>query len=162
LSYKGLPGVWPALLEVIGIRLEVEKVVFFACIVAMSIAMNTGKRRLPLFGQIGLLVMFFLVFAPAYAVQYLAWGVPFVVYLGAVETLTYSVIVGGSVGAIYTHWSGIPWFRAVGTDSGPIGVLWLCWLTLAALLFLFFRRLARQEPTHTEALPLETIPVSLF
>ncbi len=136
-GYHGQPGVAVVALNAIGIGPTAHRILFLTAVVAMSIVMNLS-RRIPLFVQIGGLTFLFLALAPGSAVQYLAWGVPWVVWLGSAVTAAYYLIPGEFVAHMYTRWSGgFPWYMgdsdAVRLETaGSLSIL-ACWLTCCAI-----------------------------
>ncbi len=144
LSYNGLPGVWSAALSYFGFPIGVQKNVFIILVTAASFLMNRPGRKRPLFAQVGVIVTLFLLFSPGFAVQYLAWSVPWVVYLGARTVSAYFALSGCFLAVTYTHWSGgFPWYAAdaISFNTAGLQLLVACWAMLAFMLGLYVVRL---------------------
>ena len=122
-------------------------------VLALSLWMNRsdwkdgapGKPRA--FSQVGLVLFLFLTLANGFGVQYLAWLVPWVVELGALPTVALYAASGAFLFLVYDYWAqGFPWYLAdsnrVGTYVGHFDMsMVLCWLTVAAVLWLAWRRM---------------------
>ena len=144
LSYNGVPSLWSDALSYFGVPFGGPKGIFIILVLAASFFMNRPHRKRPLFAQVGVIVTLFLLFAPGFAAQYLAWSVPWVVYLGARAVSAYFALSGCFLAVTYTHWSGgFPWYAAAAIGLNLAGVLLLvaCWTVLAFMLGLYFVRL---------------------
>lgn len=105
-------------------------------------------------GQVGLALLLFLTLTSGFGVQYLAWLPVFVVELGALASAAYAATSGVFLFLVYDLWAqGLPWDLAdsnrVGDYAGRVdGPQLLCWLTVAALLWVALRRLVgRPRPS---------------
>ena len=162
-GYSSMPSVWLALSRLAGISLVVDKGLFVASLVFLSIGMNRSRPRFPLFAQCGLLISVALFLAPGFGVQYLAWAVPWIAFLGSGATLAYYLTAGTFLFVAYTHWSGgFPWYRAESLDMSAVGLtLWLfCWYVVGITLVLYIKawRERRLHPLESGSSEIE-IPV---
>jgi hypothetical protein len=149
-SYNGQPWMAPVLLGAIGIGPAGHKIIFFLLLIAISIGMNIGRIRLPLFAQVGTIFAFFLAFAHGSAVQYFAWGVPWVLTLGIPATLSYYAVPGMFMAALYTHWSGGFRWNYADADSRGLGnagglLLLAAWITVFVIFVLYVRMVLRWQ-----------------
>jgi uncharacterized membrane protein len=140
-SYSGQQWVTSMLLDAFGVPPIAHKLLFFGLVLALTLAM----RRAPLFTQVGTVTLLFLAFAPGFAIQYLAWGVPFVACLGVRSMLAYHLLPGAFLIRLYTMWcDGFPWYRA--DDSTPprghleIALGISCWVSIWIVFFAFTSR----------------------
>lgn len=100
-AYRGQPWILSDLMGMVGITAPVHAGIFLLSVVCLSIWMS---RRANLFAQIGVIVFAFLTFAPGFALQYFAWGVPFIIYLGWKFTAAYYAAAGAFLLAVYKVW----------------------------------------------------------
>ncbi|MEO8605264.1 MAG: glycosyltransferase 87 family protein [bacterium] len=88
--------------------------------------LNRPSRRLPLFTQCAITACLFLVFAPGFGVQYLAWVVPWVAAAGALVAAPFHLTSAALLYWLYrTDYFGAP------TASGRS---LLCWAAIGAVL----------------------------
>ena len=140
-------------------------------VVALSVWMNRGRRKVDLFRQAGAVAFAFLAASPGFGVQYLAWLVPFTAALPLAPAIAFHLTSGAFLGVVYTFWCelpveapetnwlgrsfwarGLPWDVAnanrIGIWRGEIVALELaCWIAvLVALGALVHRARARADP----------------
>ena len=138
--YSSLPGIW----SILGVNPALNKIVLLTAITVLSYWLNRDRARLPLFAQFGLLFALFLFFGPGFAIQYLAWMTPWVVYLGLTASSVFYLASSVYLFAAYTTWSGgLPWYFADSKPMGASGILLalICWYVIGTTLLLFFRSL---------------------
>jgi len=122
------------------------KVVVLAAILCLSAAMNSRENKPPLFLQCGAVAFLCLFLAPGFAMQYLAWLVPWVLALGIGPTLFFYAIAGTFVVIVYNDWcGGFPWYLAnVLTRPWEVRHAFLglfCWAAVLAILAIYLNRL---------------------
>ena len=122
------------------------KVVVLAAILFVTTAMNTRRNRPPLFLQCGAITFLCLFLAPGFAMQYLAWLVPWVLALGIWPTLFFYGVAGTFVLIVYNDWcGGFPWYladvltRAWDVRHALLGLI--CWAAVLGILAIYFNRL---------------------
>ena len=122
------------------------KFLALAAVLCLSAAMNLRTNKPPLVLQCGAIAFLFLFLTPGFAMQYLAWLVPWVVALGAAPTLLFYAASGVFVVMVYNDWSGgFPWhaanalFRPWEVSHAFLGLV--CWLSVLAVLIIYLNRL---------------------
>ena len=145
--------------------------VLVAIVVALSLWMNRRPAKPPLFLQLGSIALAFLAFTPGFAVQYLAWLVPWIAGFPLWSALAFSAASGAFLFLVYTCWCqglpaeiGVPsglttefWSRGLPWDSANANLLALwrgpivpfafaCWLTVVTALAVQLRSIASGEP----------------
>jgi len=161
----GVSRVWPApMLERNG------RILVAAVVVALSLWMNRGPRKVDLYRQAGVVAFAFLAATPGFGVQYLAWLVPFTAALPFAPAIAFQLSSGAFLGVVYTFWCeqpveapdtnwlgrsfwarGLPWDVAnanrIGIWRGEIVALELaCWIAvLVALAALVHRARERAD-----------------
>lgn len=118
-----------------------------AAIVVISVWMNRMAQRPGLFSQVGMVFFIFLSFSSGFAVQYLAWAVPWMVDLGVIPAAFFYATSGVFLFLVYNYWShGIPWYLA---DSNRVGDFLghgdyfqlLCWSSVVFALWVAWRKM---------------------
>lgn len=139
-KYQSTPTLAAELYSFLGIAPPFRTLALLAVCTLAGILMNRPVTRLPLFAQFGVLASLFLLLAPGFAVQYLVWSMPWIVYLGFPVTAVYLAIAGAFLATTYTHWSGgFPWFyaKSIGLDEVSGLLLLACWYMLAVLVLMY-------------------------
>jgi hypothetical protein len=139
-------------------------------LVALSVWMNRGPARPPLFRQLGVLTFAFLTFTPGFGPQYLAWLVPWIAGIGVGTALAWWLSSAAFLLLVYTFWCqgvpfeqgdpnwlsagfwsrGLPWSYADANSMrewrGPIVPIEIaCWLSVAWALVAQIRAASRPE-----------------
>jgi len=138
--------------EAYGLYMGIGKTVIVVIILMTSVWMNREGRKPPLFQQCGCIAFLFLFFTPGFAVQYLAWLVPWAADLNSRRVLFYHVTSTVYLFACYTWWSGgFPWYLANSfqrTESFfweflvfSLGVA--CWVSVGAVAHEMLQALAK-------------------
>jgi len=119
-------------------------------IVAVSVALPfcTRRRGLSLFAACSAVTAGFYFLTPSLALQYLAWGVPFVIILGLWYAVPYYVLGGTLIGVQYHRWSGGRWIFADSHSVSPVTaetefLSFALWVTCGAMLFSIVRQIAK-------------------
>lgn len=163
-SYSSLSGHWglTRLLPLLGagggspvlaLYLRFGTVAMMLSVLVLAIAMNRGRRRVPLFTQCGISVFLFMVFTPGFGVQYLDWLVPFSLAAGFWPALALQASAGTFLFMVYGYWAReFPWYYANSLEVGDwrgrrlVGAEMLAWLMSAVTaLWLARRALARNH-----------------
>jgi len=158
LSYNSTPGLWGFSVLSVFFRDSANwgwlfrsyaaggKVLVLAAILCLSVAINLRPNKPPLMLQCGAVVFLFLFLTPGFAMQYLAWLVPWVLALGIWPTLVFYVISGAFVVIVYNDWcGGFPWysadvlFRPWDVSHAMLGLL--CWVAVAAMFALYLKQM---------------------
>ncbi len=139
-GYNGLPSLWSDIAASMGVSLAGHKAILLGAILSISLWMNLSKFRPPLFAQCGFLTAFFLFFAPGFAVQYLAWTIPWFCYLGITAAGAFYLTAGSLLFVVYSNWSGgLPWYHAHAVPFTPSGnLLYLICLNILLVLLLLY------------------------
>jgi hypothetical protein len=115
-----------------------------AGLTVLSFWMNSRSNRPRLYSQIGILFCVFLGFSNGFAIQYLAWLVPFVIELGILPTSAFLAASGGLSFLVYNTESHGMWYYAL------FDIVWedrlaisntLCWLSVLFALWAALSRL---------------------
>jgi hypothetical protein len=97
--------------------------VLVAILLALSLWMNRRAEKPPLFRQLGTIAFAFLAFTPGFAVQYLAWLVPWIGGLSLWSAALFSAASGAFLFLVYTCWcQGMP--AEIGVPSGFTQEFW--------------------------------------
>jgi hypothetical protein len=121
--------------------------ILIGAIVVMSVWMNRTGQRPRLFSQVGIVFFTFLSFSSGFAVQYLAWAVPWMGDLGVIPAAFFYASSGVFLFLVYNYWShGIPWYLA---DSNRVGDFLghgdyfqlLCWSSVVFALWVAWRKM---------------------
>lgn len=132
LGYSSFEGVW-GITSLIDPRWGYEyygRFVVIAVVTAVSLWLNYPRPRAKLFDQWGILFFLFLLLAPGFGIQYLAWLAPWVVTLGPVVILGQYLLNGSYLFLAYTVWSGgLPWYFANSLEPGA----WRGWLLVVQI-----------------------------
>jgi Glycosyltransferase family 87 len=137
--------------EVYGLYMAVGKAIAVLIILLTSFWMNRGDRNPALFLQCGCIAFLFLFFTPGFAVQYLAWLVPWGFNLSSKRVLSYYATSAAFLFGCYTWWSGgFPWFFANSFERREsfwwgflvfsLGLM--CWVSVGAVAHETLRALA--------------------
>ncbi len=135
------------------------KFLVLAAILGVSVAVNMRRNKPPLFVQCGAIAFLFLFLTPGFAMQYLAWLVPWVLALGIWPTLFFYAAAGTFVLIVYNDWcGGFPWYLAnVLTRPWELrhALLGLfCWAAVLAILAIYARRLCAARPEERRGDPV--------
>jgi len=158
LSYNSTPGLWGFSLLSVFFRDSATwgwlfrsyaaggKILVLAAILCLSAAMNLRPNKPPLVLQCGAVAFLFLFLAPGFAMQYLAWLVPWVLALGIWPALVFYAVSGVFVVIVYNDWcGGFPWyaadvlFRPWEVRHAMLGLL--CWVAVAVMLALYLKQI---------------------
>lgn len=127
------------------------KFLVLAAILCLSAAVNMRRNKPPLFLQCGAIAFLFLFLTPGFAMQYLAWLVPWVLALGIWPTVFFYAAAGTFVLIVYNDWcGGFPWYlanvltRPWELRHALLGVF--CWAAVLAILAIYAHRLFRAKP----------------
>lgn len=122
------------------------KILVLAAILCLSVVINLRPNKPPLMLQCGAVVFLFLFLTPGFAMQYLAWLVPWVLALGIWPTLVFYGVSAVFVVIVYNDWSGgFPWyaadvlFRPWEVRHALFGLL--CWAAVAVMLALYLKQM---------------------
>lgn len=157
LGYRSQAGIWGMtrlLPQVDGARLDVVlRLAILGILTALAARLAAGVRgsgaravRGAALTGLGASFLVFLVLAPGFGVQYLAWLAAPAVFLGSGEAAVFQVLGGAFLASVYTYWcGGLPWDLAdsnrVGTWQGSSLVLeGLVWAWLATWAWAVLRR----------------------
>lgn len=146
-----------------------------ALLIGLSLWMNTGRRRPPLFRQLGVIAFAFLALTPGFGVQYLAWLVPWIAGVPLWAAITFSAASGAFLFLVYTCWCqglpneiGVPagfsagfWSKGLPWDAAHANLLALwrgpivpfaiaCWLSVVLVLVLMLYAIAREDRRHAD------------
>lgn len=171
LAYNSKPGLWGfSLFSVLsrGGRLSwlfreygaAGKFLVLAAILCLSVAVNVRHNKPPLFVQCGAIAFLFLFLTPGFAMQYLAWLVPWVLALGIWPTLFFYAAAGTFMLIVYNDWcGGFPWYLAnVLTRPWEVrhALLGLfCWVAVVAILAIYANRLFAARSDERPADPVQ-------
>lgn len=157
LGYGSLFGYWglgwlmarvpPKLARLEALYADYGKYALLALLVYLAWRMNRRDDRPPLLLQGAVIALTFLALTPGFGVQYLAWGLPWVVMLGAGASALFYAASGGYLFAVYHFYAGaLPWRLADMTRLGVwdqprhLEVLGLgCWAVVVYLAWRAFR-----------------------
>ena len=121
------------------------KILVLVAILCVSIAINLRPNKPPLMLQCGAVAFLFLFLAPGFAMQYLAWLVPWVLALGLWPALVFYAVTGVFVFIVYNDWcGGFPWyaadvlFRPWEVRHAMLGLI--CWAAVAVILALYLKQ----------------------
>ncbi len=143
------------------------RLVVVGAILIASFWMNRGPKKPPLFFQCGLATFLLMTLTPGFAVQYLAWLVPWVVGMGLSATLLLYVTSGVFLFLFYSFWCpGFPWYLADTyrvEDLTRIRHLFelLCWASVLVVLCRYLRDISwitttgERERERVHPLPME-------
>jgi hypothetical protein len=137
-------------------------------LIGLSLWMDRRRPKPALFRQMGVIAFAFLTFTPGFAVQYLAWLVPWIAGIPVWTALTFSAASGAFLFLVYTCWCqglpaevGVPhgldstfWSRGWPWDAahanllalwrGPIAAYGLaCWISVVLVLAIQIRSIVR-------------------
>ena len=170
LAYTSVPGHWGVTWWLHRLRFPdgstvAAKYLMFAALLTASLWLNRKRPRISLFHQWGFLLFLILFLMPGFGIQYLEWLVPWVVVLGNGATITYYLAGGAFAFAVYTFWSrGFPWYFAnawAGDWHGPIQILQqAAWLSVLAVLYMYWRSFCAEHPTFSKASVAEADPAA--
>jgi hypothetical protein len=158
LSYSSTPGLWGFSVLSVFFRDSATwgwlfrsyaaggKILMLAAILCLSIAINLRSNKPPLLLQCGAVVFLFLFLTPGFAMQYLAWLVPWVLALGIWPALVFYAMSGVFVVIVYNDWcGGFPWYAADALfrpwEVGHAMLGLLCWAAVAVMLALYLKQL---------------------
>ena len=118
-------------------------IAFGAC-AALPLVMKLVRVTPPLFVQCGMIVFAFLFLSPGFALQYLAWTVPWIVVLGPETMAAYYAISGVCLLAAYTAATGGTVINAYAdTFNVTIGMRlftrFVLWLSIGVMVWLYGR-----------------------
>jgi Glycosyltransferase family 87 len=158
MSYSSTPGLWGFSVLSVFFRDNASwgwlfrsyvaggKILVLAAILCLSVAINLRPNKPPLVLQCGAVVFLFLFLTPGFAMQYLAWLVPWVLALGIWPTLFFYAVSGAFVFVVYNDWcGGFPWyaadalFRPWEVRHAMLGLL--CWAAVAVMLVLYLKQM---------------------
>ncbi len=152
------------------------RILLVLVVLALSVRMNRGPRKVELFRQAAIVAFAFLAATPGFGLQYLAWLVPFTVALPLGAAALFHAASGAFLVVVYTYWCGrpietpdtnwlgksfwtrgIPWDVAnanrIGNWRGEIVALELaCWFAVLVALAVLVRRASARtslEPAPT-------------
>jgi hypothetical protein len=111
-GYSGAAGLWGLYLfaelgklagfaRPLEVYAPVSKWIAVGSALLLPVVIRLTGRRPPLFAVCGLVAFVFVLLTPGFAVQYLAWTVPWIVVLGFGDALVYSVAAGAFLVAVY-------------------------------------------------------------
>jgi len=119
---------------------------------AVSVALPFCTRRhgLSLFYACAAVTLGFYFLTPSLALQYLAWGVPFVVLPGFGYATLYYILSGSLISLQYHRWSGGRWIFADSHSVLPVTaetefLSFALWATCGVTLFSIVRQIARRS-----------------
>jgi hypothetical protein len=145
LGYGSFPGRWGwtrALFGLIGpskafwLVARLSAYLLLAYIWYLSFKM--GRKRVPLFKQLGVIVFVLMAFTPSWGTNYMSWLDPFPGILGALPALVYYATSGAFISLLYF----------VNPDeSTPLSGI--CWLAVLLVTLMFLRQI-RQNPSRAE------------
>ena len=169
LSYSSTPGLWGFSVLSVFFRDSESwgwlfrsyaaggKILVLSAILCLSVAINLRPNRPPLILQCGAMAFLFLFLTPGFAMQYLAWVVPWVLALGFWPALVFYAVSGVFVIIVYNDWcGGFPWsaanvlFRPWEVRHAMLGLL--CWAAVAVILVLFLNKCLRRDANLTKTL----------
>jgi hypothetical protein len=158
LSYKSTPGLWGFSLLSVVFRDSATwgwllrwyaaggKILVLAAVLCLSVAINLRPNKPSLTLQCGAVAFLFLFLAPGFAMQYLAWLVPWVLALGIWPAMVFYAVTSVFVINVYNDWSGgFPWyatdvmFRPWEVRHAMLGLI--SWVSVAVMLTLYLRQL---------------------
>jgi hypothetical protein len=158
LSYNSTPGLWGFSVLSVFFRDSANsgwvfrlyaaggKMLVLTAILCLSIAINFRPNKPPLMLQCGAVAFLFLFLAPGFAMQYLAWLVPWVLALGIWPTMVFYAVTSVFVVIVYNDWSGgFPWyaadvlFRPWEVRHAMLGLV--SWVSVAVMLALYLRQM---------------------
>jgi tetratricopeptide (TPR) repeat protein len=132
-------------------------------IVALSVWMNSSARKLSLYTKTGMVFLLFFVGTAGFAVQYLAWLIPWIAELGILPVGLF--VLTGSVFllVVYNFWNlGMPWYLAIAYPWLHLQYFQvLCWLSVLLLAFVAWRRARREADFAIAFLPSRSPRVRL-
>ncbi|MGD1096819.1 MAG: hypothetical protein ABSB35_33105 [Bryobacteraceae bacterium] len=121
-----------------------------AALTVLSVWMNLRSNRPRLYSQIGILFCIFLGFTNGFAVQYLAWLVPWVVELGLLPTSVFLGASGVVLFLLYNLESNGLWYYApfeiIFEDKLAVADT-LCWLSVLFAVWIAWGRLRGSAPS---------------
>ncbi|HKP72268.1 MAG TPA: glycosyltransferase family 39 protein [Pyrinomonadaceae bacterium] len=126
---------------------SIGKWLMLGLLVANAAWINRRADRPPLHLQLGLATSLFLFLTPGFGSQYLAWLVPFVVFLGVGATLMYNLVGGLFLFVSYSCWiyRAAPPVYCVEPLMSALPLV--CWAMVFVLLTLYASRVTR-VPVH--------------
>jgi hypothetical protein len=126
------------------------KILVLAAILCLSVAINRRPNKPPLILQCGAVAFLFLFLAPGFAMQYLAWLVPWALALGVWPTVIFYAVASLFVVIVYNDWSGgFPWyvadvlFRPWEVHHAMLGLA--AWASVAVMLALYLKQVIPRE-----------------
>ncbi|MFY9225893.1 MAG: hypothetical protein WAQ98_24655 [Blastocatellia bacterium] len=131
-----------------------SKYIILSIIALLSLWMNFGKNKLPLFIQCGVIFFVFLAISSGFGVQYLAWLVPWVIVLDLELIVLFYFSSGLFLFLVYNFWSqGFPWNFANSDVAGPwtgyiIYYEILCWAVVLAVAFNYLKLVISLKKTE--------------
>jgi Gpi18-like mannosyltransferase len=107
--------------------------------IVLSSCLNRKGRSL--FEICAAIVLLFYVFTPSIAMQYFAWGVPFVILLGRFRASLYYAFAGALIALQYHRWSNGTWYFADSHSVPPVTAQteFLSFAVWAICIFLLYR-----------------------
>ena len=137
------------------------KILLLAAILCLSLAINLRPSKPPLMLQCGAVVFLFLFLTPGFAMQYLAWLVPWALAVGIWPALVFYSVTGVFVVVVYNDWSGgFPWyvadvvFRQWGVRHAMLGLL--SWAVVAVMLALYLMQLIPRASKSGASVPTDS------
>jgi len=147
LGYKGLVSSWGVSLLLQVLNLSNSPILLKLLIIGWAIAVPfwMKKRTANLYTQVGVIIFSFFLLTPAFGVQYLAWGVPFVLSLELRWTLCYYVASGVFLFLLYNYWSHGNWYFAESHlepswNIASVVAGFVCWLLIGIIVQRFFTK----------------------
>ncbi len=119
-------------------------------VVSVVLPFCARRRGLSLFAACSAVTIGFYFLTPSLALQYLAWGVPFVVLLGLGYAALYYILGGSLIALQYHRWSGGRWIFADSHSVVPVTaetefLSFALWVTCGVMLFSIVRQIARRS-----------------
>lgn len=112
-----------------------------------------SRKGRSLFEICAAILLLFYVLTPSIAMQYFAWGVPFVILLGPVRAALYYGFAGALIALQYHRWSNGSWYFADSHSVLPVTAQteFLSFAIWAVCIFLLYLLIARKTTTSTSA-----------
>jgi hypothetical protein len=123
---------------------RIGKLLLLASIVAASFWMNRRNHKQPLFVQCGVVSFLFMFLTPGFGIQYLAWNIPFVVYLGLWPALMFYATSSIFLFIDYHCWAYWPTQSYYCHTKIPSLAGMACWMSIIVVLMIYRRKLKKK------------------